>query len=83
MRLFPVVGRVAHRPSRCFLDASLCAARRAPVFLSAHLVFELLFRRVFFVGARFVLFAVVLSCLRYFVVVDGGLCPLIDICFVS
>lgn len=23
------------------------------------------------------------SCLRYFVVVDGSLCPLIDICFVS
>ena len=55
-----LVPRLARRPSRRFLVVSLCAARRVAVFPSAHLVFEFLFRRVFFVGARFMLFAVVL-----------------------
>lgn len=56
----PTTGKQARRPSRRFLVVPLCAARRVAVFPFAHLVFEFLFRRMFFVGARFMLFAVVL-----------------------
>lgn len=56
----PTTGEQACLPSRRFLVVPLCAARRVAVFPSARLVFEFLFRRAFFVGARFMLFAVVL-----------------------
>lgn len=56
----PTTREQARLHSRRFLVVPLCAARRVAVFPSAHLVFEFLFRRVFFVGARFMLFAVVL-----------------------
>lgn len=48
-----LVPRLARRPSRRFLVVPPCAARRVAVFPSAHLVFEFLFRRVFFCWRAF------------------------------
>lgn len=55
--------------------------RRVAVFPSAHLVFEFLFRRVFLLVRVLCYWRLFCLVLRYFVVVDGGLCPLIVICF--
>lgn len=82
-RLFPVACRLARLPSRRFLVVPLCAARRVAVFPSARLVFEFLFRRVFLLARVLCYLRLFCSCLRYFIVVDGSLYPLIDICFVS
>lgn len=80
----PTTGEQARLPSRRFLVVPLCAARRVAVFPSAHLVFEFLFACVSFLLARVLCYLrLFCSCLRYFVVVDDSLCPLIAICFVS
>ena len=78
----------------CFwLFAGICAASLGvfllyrcvprPCFPSAHLVFEFLFRLVFLLVRVLCYLRLFCLVLRYFVVVDGSLCPLIDICFVS
>lgn len=79
--MFLVVRRDMRRPSRCFLAVPLCAA----------LTFSRLRASSFgfcYDGCFFFLLARVLRywrlfchVLRYFVVIDGSLCPLIVICF--
>lgn len=79
--MFLVVRRDMRRPSRCFLAVSLCAAltfsrlRALSFGFCCDGCFFFLLARVLCYWRLFCLV------LRYFVVVDGGLCPLIVICF--
>ena len=76
--MFPVVCRAGAPPSRFlwFLAALLCE-RRVTRFLARAPFGFCLSAFILFVVACFPLFASVLPCLRYFVVVNGGLCPFI------